>query len=224
MKEVTAIIFDLDGTLVDSSEAIVECINHALSQKQRPPAPAHVIRKSIGTPLEDMFAPFTDSDPAELVRPYREHYKRVFLEKTHLLPGVKEVLDAIKKRGHRLALATTKPRYFAEPILEHLGVGHLFDAVAGGEEVSLLKPAPDLLFLAMERLRAKSDETLYVGDHPVDIAAANSASLKIICVTTGFWSRTELEAQNPTTIVDNLQELLALLPDRADGNAVACEE
>jgi phosphoglycolate phosphatase len=224
VSDFSAIIFDLDGTLVDSSEAIVECINWALSQKQLPPAPARVIKKSIGTPLEDMFAPFTDSDPGDLVRLYRERYRQVFLQRTRLLPGVSEVLDSVRKRGYRIALATTKPRYFAEPILEHLGIRGFFDAVAGGEEVTLLKPAPDLLFLAMERLRASSEETLYVGDHPVDIAAAKSAGIRIICVTTGFWSRAELEERTPALVIDNLQELLPLVPDRAEGNTVSCEE
>jgi len=213
VKKLSAIIFDLDGTLVDSSEAIAECINYALTRKGLPQADPQVIKRSIGTPLEEMFAPFIESDPTDLVPLYREQYKRVFLEKTHLLPGVKEALDSIKKRNYRLAVATTKPRYFADPILEHLGIRAFFDAVAGGEEVSQLKPAPDLLLLAMKRLDAKAHETLCVGDHPVDIAAADSAGIRVICVATGFWGKSELEKQNPAAVIANLQELLPLLPD-----------
>ncbi len=216
MKELSAIIFDLDGTLVDSSPAIIESINYALARKGLPPAEPHVIERGIGTPLEEMFASVTDdADSAELVRLYREQFTRVFLPKSHLFPGVKESLQTARHRGYRLALATTKPRYYAEPILEHLGVRSLFEAVAGAEEVARLKPSPDILHLALARLGSRREETLYVGDHPVDVAAAKAAAVEVICVTTGFWSREELEKLKPAAVVDTLPELLTLLPDHA---------
>lgn len=210
MKELLAIVFDLDGTLVDSSRAIVECINYALAQKGLPPGDPQAVKRSIGTPLEEMFSSLTDADPSELVQLYRERYRRVFLQKTHLLPGVKESLQTARKRGYRLAVATTKPRYFAEPILDHLGIRGFFDAVAGAEEVRRLKPSPDLLRLAIARLGCSNDETLYVGDHPVDVAAAKAAAVNIVCVATGFWSSGELEKLKPDAVVDSLQEVLAL--------------
>jgi phosphoglycolate phosphatase len=216
VKKTSAIIFDLDGTLIDSSLAIVECVNYALSQKGLPPAGDWEIKRRIGTPLDQIFSHFTKADPTDLVRLYREEYRRVFLQKTFLLPGVSEVLSSLKARGYRLAVATTKPKYFAEPILEHLSVTHFFDAVAGAEEVERLKPAPDLLHLAMSRLRSKPDETFYVGDHPVDVAAANAAKVKIICVATGFWSRGELEKLNPTAVLQSLAELPSFLRTLAD--------
>ncbi len=212
-KNVSAIIFDLDGTLIDSSEAIVECFEFALRQTGHSPGDPQLIRRNIGTSLERMFSLFTNGDTTQLVRLYRERYGQVFLEKSYLLPGVKETLDTLSDRGYRLGIATTKPRYFAEPILENLGIRRFFDAVAGGEEVTRLKPAPDLLQLALSRLGAPSDETFYVGDHPVDVEAARSAGLQIICVATGFWTREELEKQNPAAVISHLSELSALLRD-----------
>ena len=215
MKRLTAIIFDLDGTLVDSSPAIVECMNYALAAKGLPPADAHEVKRGIGTPLEKMFSVQTDHDPCELVRLYRERYRKVFLQKTQLLPGAKEALQTLKDRGYRLAVATAKPRYFTEPILEHLGVGHLFDAVAGAEEVTRLKPCPDILHLVLSRLGGREGETLYIGDHPVDVAAGHAAGIEVISVTTGFHSRDELQKLHPAAVVENLQELVSLLPDDA---------
>ncbi len=215
MKRLTAIIFDLDGTLVDSSPAIVECMNYALAAKGLPPADPYAVKRGIGTALEEMFSSVTHDDPSELALLYRERYKEVFLEKTHLLDGVKESLQALKDRGYRFAVATAKPRYFTEPILEHLGVGHLFDAVAGAEEVARLKPCPDILHLVLSRLGSREGETLYVGDHPVDVAAGHAAGIEVISVTTGFHSREELEKLHPAAVVENLQELVSLLPDDA---------
>jgi len=207
-----AIIFDLDGTLVDSSAAIVECVNYALSRKGLPLAEPLAIKRRIGTPLEEIFSSLGASEADDLVRLYRERYKHIFLGRTHLLDGVKETLEEARRRGYRLAVATTKPRYFAEPILDHLGVGHFFDAVVGAEEVRCLKPFPDLLDLAVGRLRCAKDQVLYVGDHPVDVAAARAAGIQIICVSTGFWSRQELEKLKPAAVLDNIRELLRLLP------------
>jgi len=218
LKKLSAIVFDLDGTLIDSSRAIVECMNYALARKGLPAADTQTIERSIGTPLEKMFSSFTDDNPSELIRLYREQFSRVFLQKTHLFPGAKESLQAMKKRGYRLAVATTKPRYYAEPILKHLGVRQLFDAVAGAEEVPRLKPSPDILHLVLTRLGCTNEETLYVGDHPVDIAAAKAAGIEVISVTTGFHSREELEKLKPAAVVDNLHELIALLPDHAGGS------
>jgi len=223
MKKLSAIVFDLDGTLVDSSSAIVECMNYALEQKGLPHADPRAVTRRIGTPLEEMFSSVSDADPGELVRLYREQYRRVFLEKTHLLPAVKESLQTARERGYRLAVATTKPRYFAEPILEHLSIGSFFDAVAGAEEVPRLKPSPDLLHLALARLGCTNEETLYVGDHPVDVAAAKAAAIEVICVATGFWTREELQRLKPAGVVESLDELVALLPDRPGGGANACK-
>lgn len=221
MKNPSAIIFDLDGTLVDSSRAIVECINYALAARGLPKAPDDEITKNIGMPLEEMFSPFSRIDLAGLVRLYREHYRRVFLEKTFLLPGVMEALEMAAGRRYRLAVATTKPAYFARPILENLGVWSFFDTLAGGEEVARLKPSPDLLNLALERLCLGNDETLYVGDHPVDVEAAAAAGIAIVCVATGFWSRGELETLGPAAVIDRLPDLLPLLDDAGDDAANA---
>jgi phosphoglycolate phosphatase len=220
MKRLTAIIFDLDGTLVDSSPAIVECMNYALAAKGFPPADPYAVKREIGTPLEDMFSSLTDDDPSELVLRYRERYNEVFLQKTQLLPGAKKALQTLKDRGYRLAVATAKPRYFTEPILEHLGVGPLFEAVAGAEEVACLKPCPDILHLVLSRLGSREDETLYVGDHPVDVAAGHAARIEVISVTTGFHSREELEKLHPAAVVEDLRELVSFLPDDA-GNPVS---
>lgn len=217
LKNLSAIIFDLDGTLIDSSEAIVECFEYALRQTGHSPGDPQLIRRNIGDSLERMFSLFTKDDAAQLIRLYRERYGQIFPQKTHLLPGVKETLASLSERGYRLAVATTKPRYFAEPILENLGIRQFFDAVAGGEEVTRLKPAPDLLQLAVSRLGVSGHDALYVGDHPVDVEAARFAGMQMLCVATGFWTREELQKQNPTAVIANLPELLPLLCDHPEG-------
>jgi phosphoglycolate phosphatase len=206
---VRLIIFDLDGTLVDSGEAVSDAFNRALREKGYAEAPADAICSTIGHPLPVMFAPYVpdDQDPDEMVELYRVRYREVYLEKTRLISGVSEALSGFWEAGFDLGVATTKPRYFTEPILENLGVMKYIKTVAGAEEVENLKPAPDVILLAMKRLGRGSEETLFVGDTPLDVKAARAAKTRVVCVLTGHTAEEELRSFVPDMVFKNLHEL-----------------
>jgi phosphoglycolate phosphatase len=203
------IIFDLDGTLVDSGEAVSDAFNWALREKGYAEAPVDSICSTIGHPLPVMFAPYVpeNQDPDEMVELYRVRYSEIFIEKTYLIDGAADTILKLADAGYDLGVATTKPRSFTEPILENLGVLKHFKTVAGAEEVENLKPAPDVILLAMKRLGRGPEETLFVGDTPLDVRAARAANTRVVCVLTGHAPEDELRACGPDMIFKNLPEL-----------------
>lgn len=210
---VTTIVFDLDGTLVDSSDAVVEAFNWALQQKGYQAAPAEDVIGTIGTPLPDMFASYVspEQDRDEMVALFRDRFRLIYLKKSQLLPGVAGALSRLAAAGFVLGVATTKPRYFAEPILEHLGVLRYIATVAGAEEVERLKPAPDVLLLVLKRLGKTATEALYVGDRPLDVAAARAADIRVACVLTGHAREAAVRAARPDQVFPDLPALEAWL-------------
>ena len=204
---ITTLVFDLDGTLIDSSEAVVDAFNHALREKGYAKAPPEAVAATIGHSLSDMFAPYipTEQDPDEMIGLFRSRFRSVCLEGSRLLPGVPEALAHLAAAGFSLGVATTKPRYFTEPILEHLGVLQYISAVAGAEEVEHLKPAPDALLLVLERLGKTPQETLFVGDTPLDVGAARAAGIRVACVLTGHSPEAAVRAANPDRIFADLR-------------------
>ncbi len=209
---ISLIIFDLDGTLVNSGEAVADAFNSALRRKGYAEAPTDAICATIGHPLEAMFAPYLPPGqrPDEMVELYRTRYQEIYLEKTHLLPGVADALPEFAAKGWDLAVATTKPRYFTEPILENLGVLKYFKAIAGAEDVENLKPAPDILQHVMNMMGRNPIETLFVGDTTVDIEAARAVrrGLRIACVLTGHCDEATLREAGPDLIYPDLPALL----------------
>ncbi|MHC4662311.1 MAG: HAD family hydrolase [Planctomycetota bacterium] len=208
LKKITTIIFDLDGTLIDSSEAVADSFNYALEKAGYGKAPAEKICALIGHPLPEMFAPFVREEQKmdRMVDLYRERYSIVYLRKTRLIDGAAEALSKLYDCEYTLAVATTKPRSFTEPILEKLGVFRYIMTVAGAEEVENLKPAPDVLLLAMDRLERKPEETLFVGDMPLDVGAARAAGIPVACVCTGHCPEADIRASSPDEVFANLPE------------------
>jgi len=219
---ITAIIFDLDGTLIDSSVAVVEAFNGALGRKGYAAAPADAICAAIGNPLPVMFAPHVPAgqDLNEMVALYRECYSPIYLEKTRLIDGVAEALAGLSRAGFALGIATTKPRYFTEPILTHLGVRGYFSAIVGAEDVKNLKPAPDTLIRAMEILGRNSGETIFVGDTPLDIGAARAAGVPVACVLTGHTPPEFIRQSRPDAVFDDLPAFVKwILSQRRRGDS-----
>ncbi len=199
--------FDLDGTLIDSTDAIVASFFHAFHEKGHTPPSREAIIATISATLEDQFRLLAKLDVAEATRVYREHYLRTSPATTVLLPGVVEALDQLASAGIRMGVATSKRRSSAEPLLQHLQIDRYFKACIGPEDVARPKPHPDPIHALMRQMNiAQPDGLIYIGDTHFDAKAAQAAGVPFIGVTTGYATRAELEACGARTIVDSMAE------------------
>lgn len=205
------VLFDLDGTVVDSAGIILASMRHATRQVLGREIPDAALMATVGGPgLEEQMREFGgDEHLDELVRVYRAHNEPLHSE-LQLCFGMGDVLVRLKDEGRRLGVVSAKRRSTVELAFAATGVGRLFDVIVGGDEAANQKPAPDTLLLALERLGASPDEAVYVGDSPFDMGAARAAGLYGIGVTWGgVHDRTLLVGAD--AIVDTPEELLAAL-------------
>jgi len=200
------ILFDLDGTLVDSSEGVAEATNYALASLGYKPRPIEQIARYIGYPLEDMFASFCDGPIEQLKAAFQEKAALVMKESTRPMKGAPETVALFFNAGYKLAIATTKYRIHTEGIVAKLGWHKYFAALASGDEVARVKPAPDIIKLALTKLGAKPDTAVMVGDTINDIVSARAAGVKTISIRSPF-GNDELAKHNPELILNNISEL-----------------
>jgi phosphoglycolate phosphatase len=204
---VISVGFDLDGTLIDSTDAIVASFFHAFHEMGQTPPSREAIVATISATLEDQFRLLANIDVAEAVRVYREHYLRTSPATTVLLPGVVEALDRLAHAGIPMGVATSKKRSSAEPLLRHLQIDKYFKACIGPEDVARPKPHPDPIHTLMRQMSVTQPGGLiYIGDTHFDAEAARAADAPFIGVTTGYATRAELEACGARTIVDSMAE------------------
>ena len=206
------ILFDLDGTVIDSGGIILASMRHAATTVLgRDYSDAQLMAAVGGPGLEYQMRALDPTRVDELVSVYRAHNESIH---DTLLPcaGMDTALAELKRRGRTLGIVTAKRRVTVELAFEHVPFGHLFDVVVGGDETERQKPEPEPVLLALERLGARAEDAAYVGDSPFDIAAGNTAGVFTVAVTWGgIHGRERLEAQHPDAVVDTAEELLAVL-------------
>lgn len=212
LRDAAAVLFDFDGTLIDSYAAIAASVNHVRAAHGEPPLSVAEVQGFVGRGPDYLLAhtvPGYQPD-VDLCR-YREHHPTVMYALTHLLPGAAEVLAALRRAEKRIGLCSNKPRLFSARLLQHLGVEEYFDVVIGPEDVARPKPAPDMLVAALTRLGLPANRVLYVGDMTVDIQTAHGAGVAVWVVPTGSDRRATLEAAGPDRLLDDLHALAACL-------------
>ncbi len=190
------IIFDLDGTLVDTSEGIYDCFNFALKSFGVPEP--YNFDGVIGGPLFDNFKNhfgLSESDAKQAVYVYRQRYAEVGIIKSKLYDGMAETLSTLKANGFKLAVATLKAERLAVPLLEKLDVAKFFDVIHGVDDNDKLTKA-DLINLCLNELNVKSSDTVLVGDSKHDAVGADGAGVAFLPVTYGFGFKDEKDLTN----------------------------
>jgi pyrophosphatase PpaX len=204
------VLFDLDGTVVDSGGIILASMRHATKTVLGRDIPDEALMASVGGPgLEAQMRAFSEERVDELVRVYRAHNEPLH-DSLQLCLGMDDVLLRLSEEGRRLGLVSAKRRSTVELAFAATEIGHLFEVVVGGDEAPRGKPDPDTLLLALERLGASAADAAYVGDSPYDMAAAKAAGMAAIGVTWGGVHGRALLEQGDV-VVDTPEELLAAL-------------
>jgi phosphoglycolate phosphatase len=203
-----AILFDLDGTLVDSSADIVASVNAARAALGRGAVPADEVRRAIGDGVEMLIARlFPPEETARAAAVYRAHHAEHLLDATRPYPGVPEMLEALARAGGRLAVVTNKPLGYTRVILERLGLDRRLGAVIGGDGPAGRKPAPGPFEEALVRLGARREGAVVVGDGRNDVLGARAARLAVVGVLYGIGSPEEMRALGPDRAVASVEEL-----------------
>jgi pyrophosphatase PpaX len=206
------VLFDLDGTVVDSGAIILASMRHATREVLGRDYSDEELLQAVGGPgLEAQMSALAPEHVGRLVDVYRAHNEPLH-DDLEACPGMEEVLVRLRDEGRRLGVVTAKRRATVELAFARVPLGHLFEAIVGGDETERHKPDPQPLLLGAERLGADPQETAYVGDSPFDVRAAKAAGMFAVAVTWGrIHERARLEAEEPDAIVDRAEELLGLL-------------
>ncbi len=210
---IRGLIFDFDGTLIDSYEAISESLNRVRASFSKPAYAPSDVKSMVGHGLEHLIEKAIGAEHVEEgVRLFRESYGAICEQKTRILPQVKETLDELDRRGYRMGIATNKPSYFARVILKGLEMEHLFSEVLGPNDVDKPKPDPEMLEIIMMRIGLSPEEVVYVGDMLLDIEVARRAGVSVFAIPTGSATREALLEGRPDRLLHRFSDLLTVLP------------
>jgi pyrophosphatase PpaX len=206
------VLFDLDGTLIDSGPIILASMRHATrTVLEREFADEELLAHVGGWGLHEQMRVFDSARAEELVRCYREHNEPLHAG-LDWCTGIKPVLDRLVEGGRSLGLVTTKRRRTVELAFAALPLERYFDVFVASDDTRRHKPHPEPLLDAAKRLRVSPRDCAYVGDAPFDVQAAKAAGMVAVAVTWGrIHSRERLEAEAPDAIVSAPEELLAHL-------------
>ncbi|MBI2684460.1 MAG: HAD-IA family hydrolase [Actinobacteria bacterium] len=205
------VLFDLDGTLIDTVTLIRESHRHAVrTVLGRELSDADLVAY-VGRPLIEQMAVFSPDHADELYRVYRtwNHANTAALVRSY--DGIGDVLDALDRTGRTIGVITSKSRDAVALAFASIPIGHRFATVVAEDDTARHKPNPEPILFALERLGMSGDRAVYVGDSPYDLRAARAAGIDAIGVTWGFFPRAVLAAERPTALVDTPAELTGVL-------------
>jgi HAD superfamily hydrolase (TIGR01509 family) len=211
LSKIKNIIFDLDGTLIDSSDGVVEAVNYSLEAMGESKLPPEKIKPYIGYPLSEMYPDFTEKPFKELYKHFQVKAAETVVASSVLLPDVKEMLEKLAKTDYNLSIATTKIKEHLKGVIEKFGWHDLFTVYAGGNEVEHVKPAPDIFEFVMEKIKAKPKETIVVGDTENDIIAAQAIPIKVIAVKSPYDDSGKILKLAPDYYLESIKNLPDLL-------------
>ncbi len=202
----TTILFDLDGTLIDSTEAILESFEVSFTEFGFDVPSDEVIKSFIGHPLELMYQKLgvKDEKIQPIIQAYKKHYRAISREKTTLLPYAKEALKEAKEFA-TLGIVTTKTKRYSLELLEHMDILKYFSIIIGREDVQNPKPHPEPILKALKSLSAKKDSAWMIGDTMMDILSAKDAGIHTCGVMCGYGTAKELENETNNLYLNSFE-------------------
>lgn len=208
------ILFDLDGTLTDSGQGILNSVAYALEKMGIEEPDTANLNRFIGPPLYESFSRFYQLNPEDTqsaVDAFRVYFKEKGMFENQLYPGIIPLLEELRTAGKTLVIATSKPEIFAKQILEHFGIAHYFDVIAGTSLDSSRISKADVIGYAINQLEAFPKHAVMIGDREHDIEGARMHQLPAIGVLYGYGSKQEFEKAGATMIVETVQDLKRVL-------------
>lgn len=204
------ILFDLDGTLIDSTEAILESFHMACREHNYEAVKDETIKSLIGYPLDIMFANIGVSEDKvwDFVASYKVHYRDIATQKTILLENAKEAILQAKEFA-TLGIVTTKTGLYSKILMEHFGVMHYFDVLIGREDVENPKPHPEPILKALTHLHS-DEEVWMIGDTKLDLLSAKKAKVFSIGVLSGYDTEETLKKYTDVIFSDALEAVAYL--------------
>ncbi len=221
------VLFDLDGTVVDTVDLIVQSFRYAVRTVLGADLPDEYITAGVGQPLMTQMERLSKEKARELYDVYREYNHRRHDELIRPYDGIDEALAALKAEGRRLGIVTSKSRDTTAMAFSAVGLGDLFDAVVTASDTETHKPAPEPILLCLERLDGArggagepphASRPIYIGDSPVDVHAGKAAGVATAAVGWGVFSRAALVEAGPDFWLDEPAELVGLCL-RGEGRA-----
>ena len=231
MKKIDTVIFDLDGTLLDTLKDLQNAINYIQDRYGYPLHTMEQVRSHVGNGIPNLVAksiPEEKENPlfSTILEEYKAYYGAHCNDATRPYPGIMEMLDTLQAEGYRMAIVSNK----SDPAVKELNRLYFKDyieiAIGGNEEAGIRrKPAPDTVFTALEGLGANSDQAVYIGDSEVDILTAQNSGMPCILCEWGFREKSYLISQGGSYFIDQAGQLSAMIKkvenDLADENAPA---
>ena len=213
MPQIKGILFDNDGTLLDTYELILESFNYAYEEVLGHTFPPEEVMQKVGQPLETQVRDFADDDEvvAEVVRVYRDLNVRIHDERATVYEGCIETLAALKDAGIRMCIVTSKRHSLAQHGIEVFGIAPYMEFLLGSDDWPAHKPDPSVVLRGCELLGLDPAECAYVGDSPFDMQAANGAGCFSVAALWGMFDRETLEAENPDALCETFADLPAVL-------------
>jgi len=202
------ILFDLDGTLIDSTEAILESFHNSFDVHGYPHADDEDIKALIGHPLDVMYRELgvDEEKVAAFVDTYKEHYRKISTQKTILLENAREAIEEASKIA-TLGIVTTKTGKYSQVLMEHFGVMDKFDVLIGREDVINPKPHAEPILKALEQLDSDAKDIWMIGDTSMDLISAKNAGIKAIGLLSGYDSKETLEQYSDIILCDSLEAI-----------------
>ena len=210
------LLFDLDGTLVDSAPDIAAAVDATLTARNRPPAGVELVRSWIGNGSRTLIeralnfafpqhdAAMREAVHSEFLLEYAKHNG----PETRVFDGAREFLQHCKKIGKKMACVTNKPEHLEVQLVSHLDMNRFFEIVIGGDTFLQRKPDPAALLFCCEKLNVTACRTLMIGDSETDVQSARAANMKVLCVSYGYNHGGSVASTNPDWLVDDLRVLL----------------
>jgi pyrophosphatase PpaX len=216
-----AVLFDLDGTLIDSIELILNSAQHAFREREgHIPSDAEWLT-GLGIPLATMFKRYArdDADVDALIAKYREYQLANHDRLVRCYDAVVETVDALRAAGHPLGIVTSKTGLLAQRGIDNVGLGSHFDTIVGCDMSQKHKPDPEPVQIALGRLGYRPSEAVFVGDSVYDMQAGNAAGVLTIAALWGPFTREDLVASNPSHYLERIADLPRLLARiQSEGN------